>query len=99
MRRFSPARAGNTSVARLSRLRPTVQPRSRGEHGAYAHTETEIDRFSPARAGNTLSLAALSMYSDGSAPLARGTLIEGERAEEASRFSPARAGNTLPVKS
>ena len=55
LRRFIPARAGNTPGACARPASAPVHPRSRGEHEILAGTPDEGDRFIPARAGNTSS--------------------------------------------
>ena len=133
-RRFIPARAGNTHLARDGITVGSVHPRSRGEHapaqdlwGAFSGSSPLARgtrgilpvrpgprRFIPARAGNTNTTASSRAWrpvhprsrgehraanccrsrTNGSSPLARGTLPRRGPVADAHRFIPARAGNT-----
>ena len=95
--RFSPASAGNTSVARWPGCWCSVQPRERGEHESWS-ADWQIKNGSAPRAReHTLEHHGLNRAA-GSAPRARGTRHAAPRRCADGRFSPASAGNTRPLQ-
>ena len=92
--RFSPARAGNTTVRWRPVCGTTVQPRSRGGTPDIAREMDRAGRFSPARAGNTIRGDSRWLMLTVQPRLARGTPRQRGLHFPLGRFSPARAGNT-----
>ena len=97
LKRFIPARAGNTPGADGSGgVMDGSSPRVRGTRGRMVgHRRGR--RFIPARAGNTVHHRDRARPTGGSSPRVRGTRQPMQQARlRAQRFIPARAGNTQP---
>ena len=93
-RRLIPTRAGNIGRTQSCRQRPSIHPRSRGEHLKALIGGMKWCGSSPLARG-THEEGAQGVFREGSSPLARGTLRWFLWLYPGLRLIPTRAGNTF----
>jgi len=98
IRRFIPACAGNSRRKTMKDHVFAVHPRLRGELGATLFLPFFHRRFIPACAGNSNLSRSSTNCCPGSSPLARGTLLQGDKESKCMTVHPRLRGELVVVR-